>query len=168
MIDRGIGLLGIALAVLTVALQYKYPQLPSWGPYVGFGIGIALLSYSLGLISAGGLRRKRVVREKASLRLHIYGDLRAPDRLAFENIFRWYYLQTRIQSFDAKKKPLEEGRLSTLFVSFEEDVAIGTLTVRSPDMRLPPYEVKDFNQRFAIITFSGHVEAGTLEIDARI
>jgi hypothetical protein len=56
--------------------------------------------------------------------------------------------------------------LATLFVSFENDVAINTLVVRSPDMRLPIYEVKEFNQRYAIIVFSDEVPAGTLEVEA--
>jgi len=54
--------------------------------------------------------------------------------------------------------------LATLFVTFENDVVISTLNVRSPDMQLPPYEVKEFNQRFAVIVFSDNVPAGTLEV----
>jgi hypothetical protein len=34
------------------------------------------------------------------------------------------------------------------------------------DIRLPAYEVKDFNNRFAIIVFAGEVPMGTLEIVA--
>jgi len=32
-------------------------------------------------------------------------------------------------------------------------------------MHLPVYEVKEFNQRYAIIQFSDNVPAGTLEIE---
>jgi sorbitol-specific phosphotransferase system component IIA len=52
----------------------------------------------------------------------------------------------------------------TLFVTFEDDVTVGTLNVRSPDMQLPVYEVKEFNQRYAIITFHDNVPTGTLEV----
>ena len=57
------------------------------------------------------------------------------------------------------------GLLATLFVSFEDVVVIHTLTDRSPDMQLPIYEVKEFNQRYAIIQFMDNVPAGTLEIE---
>jgi len=51
-----------------------------------------------------------------------------------------------------------------LFVSFENDVVVSTIKVRSPDMQLPVYEIKEFNQRYAIIVFSDNVQAGTLEV----
>jgi len=54
--------------------------------------------------------------------------------------------------------------LVTLFISFETDTIVSTFKVRSPDIQLPTYEVKEFNQRFAIVVFSNNVPAGTLEI----
>jgi hypothetical protein len=164
MIDRAIGIIGIALALLTLALQYYFPHLPAWAPRVGFGAGIFLFGVSMGLIAAGGLRRKPPVRSSASLRLHIFGDHRAPNRLSFDNIFRWYYLQSTVINVG----PQGNQRLATfgtLFVTFEDDVTVGTLTVRSPDVQLPLYEVKEFNQRYAIITFLDNVPAGTLEVE---
>jgi hypothetical protein len=164
MIDRAIGIIGIALALLTLALQYYFPQLPAWAPRVGFGAGIFLLGVSIGLIAAGGLRRKRPVRSGASLRMHIFGDHRAPNRLSFDNIFRWYYLQSAVINV-APQGNQRLATFGTLFVTFEDDVTVGTLTVRSPDMQLPLYEVKEFNQRYAIITFLDNVPAGTLEVE---
>ena len=32
-------------------------------------------------------------------------------------------------------------------------------------MKLPGYEVKEFNQRYAIIVFFGDIEEGTLEVE---
>lgn len=80
-----------------------------------------------------------------------------------ENIFRWFYLHMAVDGV----APQGNKRLATfsmLHVSFEDDVVIHTLRVRSPDMQLPQYEVKEFNQRYAIIVFSDNVPAGTLEI----
>jgi hypothetical protein len=51
-----------------------------------------------------------------------------------------------------------------LFVSFDPYVNVGTLQVSSPDMALPQFEVKEFNNRFAVIAFSGHIPAGTLNL----
>jgi hypothetical protein len=163
MIDRVIGIVGIALAIVTAVLQYYFPKLPSWAPPTGFAIGIFLLGLSVGLLAAGGLRRKRTVVKVASLRLHVYGDHRTPERLSFENIFRWFYLQTAINSV-WPSGTTRIGTLATLFITFEDDVVISTLNVRSPDMQLPPYEVKEFNQRYAVIVFSDNVPAGTLEV----
>ncbi len=163
MIDRALGILGIALGVITAALQYYFPQLPKWAPLTGFGIGILLVGLSVGLVLAGGLRHKRPIAQTASLRFHIFGDHRTPERLAFENIFRWFYLQTAIDGV-GPSSVTRIGTLATLFVSFENDVVISTIKVRSPDMQLPVYEVKEFNQRYAIIVFSDNVPAGTLEV----
>lgn len=163
MIDRTIGILGIALAIVTIALQYYFPKLPSWIPPTGFFIGIFLFGLSVGLLAAGGLRRKRPVVKAASLRLHVYGDHRTPERLTYENIFRWFYLQTAIDNV-GPSGVTRIGSLVTLFVTFENDVVISTLNVRSPDIQLPLYEVKEFNQRYAVVVFSNNVPAGTLEV----
>lgn len=163
MLDRALGILGIALGVITVAAQYYFPKLPDWIPFTGFGGGIFLIGLSVGLVSAGGLRHKRLIAQTALLRLHVFGDHRTPDRLAFENIFRWFYIQTAIDGV-GPSGITRIGTLATLFVSFENDVVVSTIKVRSPDMQLPVYEVKEFNQRYAIIVFSDNVLAGTLEV----
>ena len=164
MIDRALGIIGLALTLLSGALQHYFPNLPSWVLPVGYGVGIFLLGLSVGLMAAGGFRAKRQLRQKASLRLHVFGDHRAPNRLGQDNIFRWYYLQMAVNSI-GPQGPQRVATFATLFITFEDDVAIHTLTVRSPDMQLPAYEVKEFNQRFAIVVFSDNVPAGTLEIE---
>lgn len=163
MIDRVIGIVGVALTLLTGAIQYYFPHLPNWMTPIGFGAGLLLLGFSAGLLAAGGLRRQRSVRPTASLRLHMFGDHRAPNRLGQENIFRWYYLQMAVDGV-APQGPQRIATFATLFVAFDVDVAIHTMSVRSPDMQLPRYEVKEFNQRYAIIVFSDGVPAGTLEV----
>lgn len=163
MLDRAIGIIGIALGVITAAAQYYFPMLPDWVPLTGFGGGIFLVGLSVGLVSAGGLRHKRLIDQTALLRLHTFGDHRTPDRVAVENIFRWFYIQTGINGV-GPSGITRIGTLVTLFVSFENDVVVSTIKVSSPDMQLPIYEVKDFNQRYAIIVFSDNVPAGTLEV----
>lgn len=166
MIDRALGIIGIALGLLTGAIQHYFPQTPAWVAPLGFGIGIFLFGLSTGLLAAGGLRHKRPVLPRASLRLHIFGDHRIPNRLSQENIFRWYHLQMAVHGITPQGRQ-RVATCSTLFVTFDEDVAIHTLTVHSPDMQLPVYEVKEYNQRYAIIVFSDNISAGTLEINVR-
>lgn len=166
MIDRVIGIVSISLTLLTGAIQYYFPHLPNWVTPIGFVAGILLLGFSVGLLAAGGLRRRRQARPTASLRLHMFGDHRAPNRLGQENIFRWYYLQITVEGVapQGPQRIATFATLATLFVTFEEDVVIHTINVRSPDMQLPRHEVKEFNQRYAIIVFSDNVAAGTLEV----
>ena len=163
MIDRVIGIVGIALALLTIVLQYQVPKAPLWLLASAYTVGILLIGVSIGLISAGGLRSKKRVAPNALLRLHVFGDHRAPQLLLAENIFRWYYFQTAINQV-GPQGVVQVGKLITLLVTFEDDVVIHTLRVMSPDMLLPIYEVKEFNQRYALIAFSDNVPAGTLEI----
>jgi len=163
-IDRGIGIAGIALSVIFSALQFFQPQIPIWVSVSGIGVGVLMLGISLGVMWSDrkGPRRAEPA-DNAFLRLHIYRDHRTPERLEARNIFRWYYLNHILIAITAERKN-EEVVLPTLFVTFDPDVQITSLKVRSPDMKLPRHEVKDFNQKFAIITFSEKLKEGTLEI----
>lgn len=164
-IDRAIGLIGIALALLTGAVGHFFPAAPGWLANIGYGFGVLLIGVSFGLIAAGGLRRKRKIRDSAYLKLHVYGDHRTPDCLSYDNIFRWYYLQMGNYGVDLQGQSRQWiAAFSMLLVTFEDDVKIHTLRVNSPDMQIPVYEVKEFNQRYAIIVFAGAVPAGTLEV----
>lgn len=106
----------------------------------------------------------RAIVDRARLRLHVYADNRVPEALTMENIFRWYYLRQRLVTVTPEGKEIAAFPMTTLFVTFEPEVQISTLKVRSPDIKLPAHEVKEFNQRFAIIAFMGEMTAGTLEV----
>jgi hypothetical protein len=169
MLDRGIGVAGLALALIFGALPYFAPKLPHWISTAGLVAGILVLGLSVGLVAAdrrnAGSIRQPV--DKAFLRLHIYGDNRTPERISADNIFRWYYLKTIVMREPKGAQqiaPQSETIAATLFVTFEPEVKISTIQVQSPDAKLPFYEVKEFNQRYAIIVFTGDIGTGTLEI----
>jgi hypothetical protein len=66
---------------------------------------------------------------------------------------------------DAQTGQERERAVTTiLFITFDVPVKVGTLEVASPDIRIPFHETKEFNNRYAIITFSGNLPTGTLEI----
>ncbi len=165
MFDRGIGIAGLALAIIFGALEFFPLKVPSWVLVPGVGVGLIMLGVSLGLIWSGRRSKQptQSLADKALLRLHIFKDHRIPDCLEAKNIFRWYYLRHVLFGKSAEGKDLEI-ELPTLFVSFQPEVRITTLKVRSPDIRLPRHEVKEFNQKFAIIAFSEKIPEGTLEV----
>ena len=52
-------------------------------------------------------------------------------------------------------------------LTFDNPVKMSTLEVSSPDFKMPMYEVKEFTNRYAIITFLDQIPAGTLSIQLR-
>ena len=100
--------------------------------------------------------------ETSQLSLLCYGDHRLPTRLSTIAVWRWYCLR-QIAIMQDKDGVLQQGVMSTtLFVNFEVPVKVGTLEVVSTNIL--KYEIKEFNNRFAIIVFSGELPAGTLTI----
>ena len=89
------------------------------------------------------------LKERASLRLHIYGDNRLPDRISADNVWRWFYIHEVMVVLNQDGSRNAEILTATLFISFDAPVSVGTLTIRS-DKPLARYEVKEFNNRFAI------------------
>ena len=165
MIDRAIGIAGLSLAVLFGVLQYYVPQFPSWAACSGVVIGSTLLGASIALLFAhGSKRRVHAPVKSALLRLHVYADQRVPEALRAENIFRWYHLRHGITAIAPDTGQQTHFLMSTLFITFEPEVIISSLRVRSPNIALPAHEVKEFNQRYAIVTFTGALTEGTLEI----
>jgi hypothetical protein len=169
MLDRALGIIGIALAIIfgfwSLAPE-GWPKMPLWALVLGIGIGVLLIGFAAGLIT-GEYRKTRASKlvDTASLRLHIYPDDRTPQRLSFENIWRWYYLKMIIVEADKTTgKDQRKHVAATLFISFENQVEIGTLEISSPDIRLPLHEVKEFNSRFAIIMFLEAPSEGTLDV----
>ena len=166
MIDRALAIIGIALLLITWFMSYLIHTMPAWLSLGGGALGVLLFGIGLGLSISG--RRANVLRDNAELRLHMYGDDRQPTRISATNIWRWYSLRNIVMEIDAQTGQYRERAVTTiLIVSFDVPVRVGTLEVHSPDTRLPRYETKEFNNRFAIITFSDNLSAGTLEIRAQ-
>lgn len=106
------------------------------------------------------------VARTAECSMRVFGDDRIPEEIVRDNIWRWYWLRQTLHGVDAAGALVYQGVSVTVFLSFDNPVAVGTLRVQSPDIRLPPHEVKEFNNRFAIIAFMADVPAGTLNFSA--
>jgi hypothetical protein len=57
--------------------------------------------------------------ERASLRLHVYGDSRTPDRISASNIWRWFYLADVLVMMKQDGTKDREITTSKLFISFD-------------------------------------------------
>lgn len=154
---------GVATAVMTL-LAPVWALLAGAPGYITLTVLLASLAAALVIIE----KLRRLLNDTwrtAFLRLQIYGDERVPIRIGGENVFRWFHLRNLFRA------PLPNGEMisgesGTLFVTFDRDVRISTLEVHSPDAQLPQHEVKEYNQRYAIISFSGPLPRGTLEVKA--
>lgn len=108
---------------------------------------------------------KQSLMDNAELSIRVYGDERAPSNIKLVNIYRWYFL-----NYIGYKQGHKPGELQAeitghvLYINFENPVKAANLEVMSPDIKLPLYEEKQFNERFAIITFGSKLPAGTLNI----
>jgi hypothetical protein len=101
--------------------------------------------------------------DRSELRLLIHGDEREPTLMFYMNISRWYFLRQVLVGIDKETGERAKHVAISLFVSFDQPTKVKILEVKS-DAILPRYEVKAFNDRFAIIVFSAPIPAGTLEI----
>lgn len=133
------------------------PPINFWLVLAGLVVcGSVALAYYLG-------SRARSTADSAALSLRVHGGTRTPDVLSQQNIFRWYFL-TMGGELVSPGGDSQAVLARTLYLSFEPEVKVTTLRVTSPDIPLPPFEVKEFNQRYAIIAFFGDVPPGVLEV----
>ena len=167
MIDRIIGVVGIALALIFGMANLApegWPKVPTWASYLGVAVGVLLVGIAIGFAVADYWREPKRA-DSAELQLHIYPDQRTPTRLSYSNIWRWYYMKLVLIGIDKSTGLKQQQNVtSTLFLTFDTPVRVGTLEVSSPDIRLPMHEVKDFNDRSAIVFFNDDLAEGTLVI----
>lgn len=166
MIDRVLGIVGIALAILFAVLQYNVDSIPYWASATGILFSVLLIGISIGLF-ASNKRRNPTFPTSTLLRLHISGDHRTSEELESENIYRWYTLKNMITMMSEDGEKSNKISSEFIYINFMQETAVSTLRVTSPDMSLPIYEVKEFNSRFAIIVFASVIPAGTLEIKVK-
>jgi hypothetical protein len=102
--------------------------------------------------------------DTAELTLQIYGDERAPMRLSYNNIWRWYYLRNIMVIIGKETGKEVKHVIGNLYLSFDHPVKVGTLEVSAHGFILPSYEVKEFTNRYAIIVFSDELPGGNLQV----
>ena len=150
------------LAAMSIGLPYWTVVVEHWSWPLAISLGIVL--FAAGLSIYHNLFPSEAFADDAELNLHYYGDERVPERISYNNIWRWYSMRNMFIGIDGKGDEKKIGVITNLVVSFDTPVKVGTLTVRSVDFQMPQHEVKEFNSRFALIAFTGEIPAGMLNI----
>ena len=153
-------LLGVALTLIAPVWAY----LAGAPGYITLTIIFACLAAILVVIR----EVRKLLHElwrTAELHLNVYGDERVPRMVSQDNIFRWYHLKNSVNVMQPSGQTFI-AEVTVLFITFEKDIRISTLIVSSSDAMLPTYEIKEYNQRYAIIVFSGPLPKCNLEISA--
>jgi hypothetical protein len=103
--------------------------------------------------------------ERSELKMHSYGDDRTPTAISNTNVWRWFYLRSIFGIVNVATGEKKETVQPTLFICFDRPTKVGTLNVSSGDFKLPRHEVKEFNNRFAVISFYEDLPTGSFTVE---
>lgn len=154
-------------------LPYWIHKMPTWISYAGVALGIFLIGWAVGLYTGSKPESPEVGFLKTSLRIQFYGDQRIPTEIYSENVSNWYTVWSPsaiISARDAQGKEIERAifpKTWTIFLLFKKPTRYRQLIVSFSSAGFPPYEVKQSDSRFAIITVSGDIPLGELEVNAK-
>src|SRR5262249_11109043 len=103
--------------------------------------------------------------DRSELRLVIDNEKKAPTSVFYMNVSKWCLLGQNFIRIDKEPDGDHDHGPVCLFILFDQPTKDEVLNVTS-DSVLPRYDIKEFNDRFAIIAFAGPIPIGTLEIIA--
>ena len=101
--------------------------------------------------------------DRSELRLVVDNEKRAPTSIFYMNVSKWCLLGQNFIRIDKEPDRDQDRGPVCLFILFDQPTKDELLSVTS-DSVLPHYDIKEFNDRFAIIAFAGPIPVGTLEI----
>jgi len=101
--------------------------------------------------------------DRSELRLVIDNEKQAPTTVFYMNVSKWCLLDQNFTRIDKKPNRDHDRGPVCLFILFDQPTKDEVLNVTS-DSISPRYDIKEFNDRFAIIAFAGPIPVGTLEI----
>lgn len=89
--------------------------------------------------------------ESFELHLRFFGDNRPPLMISEKNVWRWYSLRNvfTVMTPDGKA---QETAITNIFIAFDKPLWAGVARVSSNDYVVSRHEIKEFNQKFAIVT----------------
>lgn len=176
MLDRSIGLLGIALTIIFGAWGLApdgWPKTPTWAALFGVGVGILLIGLAIGLI-LGTQRKPEISKVPQLIETNLFLQFSDAHSVPVEknprNIQNWYALFTEsiyVDTKDAEGNSLGGFAIPprwAIFLIFEKAPIFRQLiaTCRGPNN--PSCAVATANSIYAIVTVIGDVTDTTLDI----
>jgi hypothetical protein len=172
-IDRAIGVLGIALALIFGLAPLTDFKLPIWLIYAGVGGGILLIGLAVGLI-AGAQRKPSKATAPQIIETNLFLQFSDSHSVPVEknprNIQSWYALYTESIYVGAKDIG---GRMVggfsvpprwTIFIIFEKPPIFRQMVATCRGPNDPKCDVQTSNVTYAIITIIGDVTNATLDV----
>lgn len=173
MLDRAIGLLGIALALIFGLAPLTEIKLPLWLTYSGVAFGILLIGVAGGLI-AGSHRIAKPTNERqdidTSLFLQFSDAHTAPIEKNQRNIQAWYALFTAsiyVDAQDVNGKSVGSFNVPprwNVFVLFDKPPIFRQVVSECRGPNNPKCAVQTANGLFSIVSIEGDVTGATLEV----
>ncbi len=171
MMDRLIGLLGLAVTLIAAFAPLRWPQMPEVVSQGGVMLGVLLMGLAVGLM-VGDLRAKDPASEAiwTSLKLQFFGDHRIPTEVVKQNVDSWYALWTESRIIDftnsegAIVQTVSIPKQWVIFIQFEKPTSYREVIVSFGIPEPPMHEVKTTNKRYVVVFISSDVPPTTLEI----
>jgi hypothetical protein len=176
MLDRAIGLLGIALALifgLWSLAPEGWPKMPTWGALIGMGIGVLLVGLATGLV-IGEQRKGSDSNEPQLVETNLFLQFSDSHSVPVEknprNISNWYALYTEsihVDTKDAEGKSL--GGFSVpprwaVFIMFEKPPIFRQMVAVCRGPNNPTCSVSTSNTTYVVISITGDVTGATLDV----
>jgi hypothetical protein len=173
MLDRAIGIFGIALALIFGLAPLLDFKMPIWLTYAGVGLGILLSGLAVGLIM-GGYRKPHDLTEPQVIETNLFLQFSDAHFASIEksqrNIRAWYALYTESIYVDTKDKDGNSlGGFSVpprwaVFILFERPPILRQLIAICLGPNTPKANVNISNAYFAVISIVGDVTSATLDV----
>jgi hypothetical protein len=176
MLDRGIGILGLALAVIFGAWSLapeNWPKMPSWAALSGVGIGILFVGLAIGLVISEH-RKPDNPNEPRLIETNLFLQFSDSHSIPIEknprNIRYWYALYTESIYVDTKDENGKSlGGFSvpprwTIFMMFEQPPIFRQLVAVCRGPNNPKCDVQTSNAAYAVVTIVGDITNATVDV----
>ncbi|UDL87977.1 hypothetical protein LGH82_22830 [Mesorhizobium sp. PAMC28654] len=176
MLDRGIGILGLALAIIFGALSLApewLPKTPLWIAPTGLGVGVFLIGLAIGLV-IGQQRTPIDLSEPQIIETNLFLQFSDSSSIPVEknprNIRHWYALYTESIHVDTRDEDGKSfGGFSipprwAVFMMFEKPPVFRQMIAICCGPNNPTCSVSTSNATFAVISIAGDVTGATLDV----
>ena len=176
MLDRAIGLLGLALALifgLWSLAPEGWPKMPTWAVLLGVGVGILLVGLATGLV-VGEQRKPIDTDEPQLIETNLFLQFSDAHSIPIEknprNIRNWYALYTEsiyVDMKDAEHKSLGSFAVPprwAIFMMFEKPPIFRQMVAVCRGPNNPTCTVSTSNASYAVISIAGDVTGATLDV----